>query len=98
MRLAGIINRNRSHSHTRARVPLSAIKSDEQLVVPPFSIFLIFYQNGPTLAFFRLFLVLSNKQYNFYSNSMCKNAMSIQYTAKEFEPMTFQTLVISHYH
>ena len=46
----------------------------------------------------RLFLVFSNKQYTFYSESLWKNVIYIQYTVLGFEPMTSRTWVISHNH
>ena len=55
-----------------------------------------FLKNGQIPASFHLFLVFSNKQYNFYYKSMCKNLqMSIQYTVQGFEPTTFGTWVSS---
>ena len=45
-------------------------------------------KNGPTRPLFRLFLVFSNKQYNFYNKSMLKT--SIQYTAPRWLVFVFQ--------
>ena len=54
---------------------------------------------GQPQPLFRLFLVFSNKQYNFYNKSMWKNVqMSIQYLAPGFEPTTFRTWIVTHYH
>ena len=50
------------------------------------------------MASFRLFSVVSNKQYNFYNKSMCKNVICIQYSAPGFKPTTSQTWVISYKH
>ena len=50
---------------------------------------------NPGLLLF-LFLVFSNKQYNFYSKSMWK--MSIQYMVPGFEPMTSRAWVVTHNH
>ena len=49
---------------------------------------------GQPWLLFYLFLVLSNKQYNFFNKSMWK--MSIRYTSLMFEPITSWTWVISH--
>ena len=48
-------------------------------------------QCAKTMASFRLFSVVSNKQYNFYNKSMCKNVICIQYSAPGFKPTTSQT-------
>ena len=50
------------------------------------SFLFVFFNKWPL---FRLFLVVSNKQYNFDNKSMWK--MSIQYMAPGFEPMTSWT-------
>ena len=49
-------------------------------------------------SFFILFKVFSIKRYNFYSKSMRKNVMSIQYSAGGFEPTASGTWVASHNH
>ena len=48
---------------------------------------------GQPRPLFGLFLVFTNKQYNFYNKSMWKNVMSIQSMAPGFEPTTSQTQV-----
>ena len=55
-----------------------------------------FFKLDQPRPLFCLFLVFSNKQYNFYNKSMWK--MSIQYPALGFEPTTFGTWVYSHNH
>ena len=58
------------------------------------SFFLLLYVSsflfsmGQRRPLFRLFLVFSNKHYNFYNKSMWK--MSIQYTVPGFEPTTLE--------
>ena len=49
---------------------------------------------GQPLPLFRLYLVFSNKQYNFYNKSMRK--MPIQNTAQGFKPTTSRTWVITN--
>ena len=54
------------------------------------------FKMGQPRPLFRLFLVLSNNQYNFYNNQCEK--MFIQYTAPGFEPTTSQTWIVTHNH
>ena len=49
---------------------------------------------GQPLPLFRLYLVFSNKQYNFYNKSIRK--MPIQNTAQGFKPTTSRTWVITN--